>query len=850
MSIALLSIWAAGCLTVAASSASWPELRGNAQLTGWQSTPGTMGAVGLEVARVELGRSAPTLTPVALDENQYLGVGLVGGAALAFTPAGAEAWYSHPAGLNFTALDAAEDLDGDGRTDLLLRAGRPTEPYSAVVLLDAETGALRWRYDVEPMSYSWSLHRDHFLPGNAVKQLVVLMQGYPPDPKFGYIALFEFSAPGGVPQQRWRYDFDAYTCFPSLLRTDLDGDGAKELVVQTHSRMWFLDADTGSLKYFAQWEVTPANVRSYGLVKFTDLDHDGREDFLCIANFAQHHEVLLNRDGKMVKAWHHGWDESVTTGKVATRFPPVPDHDLDGDKRTEVVLSMFNADGMTEWGTRVYDALTGELKLRLPGVIVTACADVDGDGTAELLGNACTEPTGKVLAGAGLWRIRNGALEVAWSDTGATALEGNTCRVSRDGNEYSLHADEQGGILLQRVEPAPPKPEPAFLDVPALVGPTMPLLLAAPLDEVPGCELVAYSEPRLTIYTLRGGYLNRISELVSDSAPVLADLDGDGTAELVLSTVAADATPRVRCISLLNGNTERWSAALPSAPREGLPAPRRAYLKALRLTGKATPDLYAWFGVPMARSLALDGTSGAVLWEAGELPEIERYQGASVNFAAAWDLNADGMEDLLFTNPDYYCVADGRTGSLLLGPAFPPTIFDQPSQGLYTFPAVLQRSSDEPLVCLAGGHYFLAAMTPKAEGKWHLLPQPGESRAALEAFAPGKNGSWRIGFGRQDGRFTCLDATSGAVLSEVVLGATASDTLAWDSDGDGVQEFLCGDSHGVLHRLRIGDDGSLQDKPQPLGRAGLGTPIAADFDGDGTCELVLPSADGVLRLLK
>lgn len=850
MSVSLIALLAIGLLGAGAPVAVWPEARGNAQLTAWQPTPGAMVAAGLEVARADLGRSAPSLTPVALGGERYLGVGLLGGAAVAFTPDGAEAWFSHPAGLNFTALDAAEDLDGDGRPELLLRAGRPTEPYSAAVLLDAETGAVRWRYDVEPMSYSWSLHRDNFVPGAAGKQLVVIMQGYPPDPKFGYIALFEFPAPGEAPRQRWRYDFDAYTCFPSLLRTDLDGDGVKELAVETHSRMWFLDAGTGAVKHFVQWDVSPGNVRSYGLIKFTDLDHDGREDFLCIANFAQHHEVLLNREGKLVPAWHHGWGESVTTGKVATRFPTVPDMDLDGDGRTELVLSMFNADGAAEWVTRIYDALTGELKLRLPGVIVTACADVDRDGKAELLGNACAEPTGTVLTGAGLWRMRDGALESAWADAGATALEGNACRVRRESKVFVLTSDGHGGLALAEEAIAPTAPGPVFSNVPTLVGPVMPLLLAAPLDEAPGCELVAYAEPVATVYSLRAGELKRIAEVASDSAPVLADFDGDGVSELVLSTVATDATPRVRCVSLLNGQAERWSAALPPAAHDGLPAPRRAYLRAVRLTGKATPDLYGWFGVPLARSVGLDGGSGALLWEKDKIADIERYQGASVNFAAAWDVNADGREEVLFTNPDYYCVADGLTGDLRVGPAFPPKIFNQPSQGLYTFPAVLHRPGDAPLVCLAGGHYFLGGMTPQAEGKWHLLPQPGENRAALEAFAPEPGGAWRIGFGRQDGRFACLDATSGALLSEVVLEGTASDALAWDSDGDGAQEFLCGDSHGVLHRLTIGDDGTLRDGPQALGRAALGAPIAADFDGDGRCELALPSADGLLRLLR
>ena len=56
---------------------------------------------------------------------------------------------------------------------------------------------------------------------------------------------------------------------------DLDGDGVKEMVVETHSRMWILDAPTGAVKQFYKWDVSPANVRSYGL--FGSQSHRGVE---------------------------------------------------------------------------------------------------------------------------------------------------------------------------------------------------------------------------------------------------------------------------------------------------------------------------------------------------------------------------------------------------------------------------------------------------------------------------------------------------------------------------------------------------------------------------------------------
>jgi len=248
-------------------------------------------------------------------------------------------WKSHPPGLNFDTITAIEDLDRDGRVQIALTAGRPTSPLGAALLLDAGAppagpGKILWRYDVEPMSYSWNLYADSYLPHGVGKQLIMLEHAYPPDTRNGYIVMFEFPAPGKPPVQRWRYDFDRYTCFPSLLRADLDGDGVEELCVETHSRMWVLDALTGAVKQFIQWDVSPANIPSYGLVKFQDLNGDGRPDFLCVASFAQHHEVLLNDGGKPLVAWKVALRTAIGSPVIA---------DLDDDGALEIIVP--TADG-------------------------------------------------------------------------------------------------------------------------------------------------------------------------------------------------------------------------------------------------------------------------------------------------------------------------------------------------------------------------------------------------------------------------------------------------------------------------------------------------------------------------
>lgn len=829
-----------------AQPGDWPRPRQNAALTASQPVPGGMAQAPTLRTRLDLGRSRPGYTLARMREGgPELALCLHGGALAAYDLEGGLRWRTHPPGLNFTQISAVADLDGDGRNEVVLQAGRPTAPYGAAAAVSLETGELVWRCDVDPISYAWYLYVDHFLPGPGF-QVVVVMHGYPPDQGNGYIALYASPGTGQAPAQRWRYDFDQYTCFPSLLRSDLDGDGIQEICVQTHSRMWVLDPDSGTLDQFLGWDVAPGNVRSYGLTRFVDLDGDGREDFLCIANFAQHHEVLLNRGGRLELAWARGWPESVTTGKVATAYPDPPQADLDGDRRLEVVLSMFNSEDEGAWLLRGYDAQSGELRYRLPGAVAVATGDLDGDGAAEILANLTADPTRTTIAAAVLLKVVGGQLIPIWQQEGALAQPGPGFAV-RIGDNARVLAWEDAQVRLR--PPAPPAPGPDLSHLPAIAGPAPPDLLVADLDHDGRNEVLLYRDQRAAVFSLHpdGTWVPR-GTYPSSGLPALADVDGDGLLEIVTGQVSPAGPPRLEARTPARGDSLRWAVELPALERPGLPYGHPLYLQAGRFTGRDAADLYVWAGTPLVRSLVVHGATGAVVWEKGEIEGIERFWGPSVNVAAGWDADQDGAEDLVFTNPDYFCILAGPNGEVLQGPAFPPRIFSQPSQGLYSFPALLDQDEGPPLVCLAGAHYFLAVMGLDTSPRWHRIPVPGENRSGSEGFLRRAGIGWLIGIGRQNGNFACVEARSGAVRWELPVGGTCTDIASGDLDGDGEPEFLFGTSHGQL--WAVGDAG---DRPRVLWRAelpaGSGPPLLADLDGDGASEVLVYTLDGYLNVL-
>ena len=833
-----------------AAPGAWPEPRQNPHLTAIQPMAGAMKTTPQAIAKYDMGRSRPSLTAVEVD-GRTLGLAAVAGALLCFEPSGAQVWECHPPGLNFIenpSPDHIADFDGDGRVELALQAGRSEAPFGAAVLVDPGTGQVLWRYDVEPMSYSWRLHVGSYLPGSDGKQIVVVMHGYPPDERNGYIVLFEFPELGKPPVQRWRHDFEHYTCFPSLLQSDLEGDGVQEMVIETHSRMWFFDALSGQLKHFVEWDVSPGNVRSYGLIRFVDLNRDGLDDFLCIADFATHHEVLLNEGGEMKQAWAHGWDDSVTTGKIATTWPEPPYGDLDGDGGYEVVVSMFNSEGENAWLVRAYDALSGELKYRMPGVAAVALGDLDGDGRVEVLGNRTTDASQTKTEGARLLAVRDGVFVEVWKDEAAKAIvaeETGELRVQLSaGEERILRGDsESGSVVLEAAKPKEAPSAPDFSGVPEVVGPPPPVLLAADLDHDETNEILLYRGTRLEVLELERGGLMKKREYESAGMPAIADLDGDGALELVTCQASAAMNPVVEARTPSMDDRMLWRCEFPEPDHTGLPHGRPGYLRTAHFTGKPTADLYFLAGTPVVRSSGIEGTGGGILWEKCQFEDISRYWGPTVNQASTYDYDGDGREDLVFTNPDYYCVASGLTGDLLIGPLFPPDVFSQPSQGLYTLPAILERPEGIPTVALVAGHYFQGAMSLRAKPNWYALPPAGEARCAEEGFVRTEEGSWLLGFGRQDGTFACKNISDGSLRWTLPVEASCSNTIGCDVDGDGATEFVFGTSHG--HLYAVGDGGR---GPRVLWKVevgpGIANPIAADVDGDGASEIVAAARDG------
>lgn len=184
----------------------------------------------------------------------------------------------------------------------------------------------------------------------------------------------------GKKREVWRSDVFDTIQNTNFTLADVDNDGKLEVAFAPHYRVIVLDGQTGRTKHLLRVH----GYRNYGFFCCTDLTGDGLLDFVIIADFAMHVDVVKNEGDRLRLLWRRDIEHDIQSKSRVVRPRPNPVFDMNGDGRKEILFNLFNKSGDGKWHVMAYDALTGDTVLDLPASCLSGSADVNGDGVPEL----------------------------------------------------------------------------------------------------------------------------------------------------------------------------------------------------------------------------------------------------------------------------------------------------------------------------------------------------------------------------------------------------------------------------------------------------------------------------------
>ncbi len=808
------------------------------------------------------------------------------------------------------------DLDAGGREKCVVAVAH----LRTLVVLSGRTGEVYWSHTFENktiMLMHSRLRVGPIHPDLKGEQITV----WPEGDEFGYLFSFEQGVRNGRLAWKnrgigvgWKTRYR-----PNVLVGDLHGHGQNSIIVIQHTDIWIVDCRTGAI----QSEIKGPNMRNYGVAFLYDVDNDGIKELVFVNDSVQLRLSVLKWKGG---EFEYLWSDYVGYGERLLKAPYQPVKDIDGDGKPELMYTVVEvAAGICQ--SSIADAATGTVKITLDDVRILDSGDVDGDGRMELLlEDARTSDTILVRLGSdgsAKELFRTSAMILPFTES-SRPFDSNHTNTQR-GQAYLKDVDGDGRPeLLElregRLSVFGWKEDAGFAAKRQTdLDRSFTFLTAFQVQESGECSLLGISDGSLHLYSATGALAvkfanrtdtQRIMPLPPDNPdkqrviPLVADIDGDGAAEIMLGdsvyvwqkaesagensivmkwklqpeadrhsgdrgemqsfriVAASDFGGGEKSLLFAGPHTEliktncqgeiQWRRTL----NRDFPGGVVDSCTIGRFRSRDQCDIYANVkstNVSANEGMLIDADTGDIVWRRADGHEIG--MGPVEGYAAAKPLEDDGLDDLPFLSGDTLMAIDGATGRDLVAKRSLGDTLGTEWQG-YGHLALIDADGD------GGDEFYLSGIWGLNGGALRLSEQgmspiwfddygnyspigtpPRDSHQGLAR----SGGKVLAGGQRHDFRYGCVDASTGALLWTYDLGdCLITDTCTGDIDGDGHDEFIFGCNDGFLYALKA--DGSLHFK---LYIDGLpGHPVLADVDGDGWLEIALTRSDGQLLIVK
>ena len=689
--------------------------------------------------------------------------------------------------------------------------------------------------------------------------------------------------------------------FPQLAIANVDASGDPEVVVVGRPKLLVYRSD-GTLATELAFQAGDVEGRHYGTLQLANVDGDADLEAIVISDRVA--QVTADKSPAIVvfdlaPSVREIWRTVLPSGHLLESIPNGV-ADFDGDGAADFAVNHFDG------ATQSIDVFRGggdssrpgqpQLLTRLEGVFAwdvwarSAEATVFFGSVDRLAQPSMSYRSRLVLVD--VRRTPSGGVQLVRRDPPVTARYATRPlrALGRDVPESSLSADRSGVVATllpkgpayvtyTRTAAGDPQIQfrvfgasPSVIDrgtrtgtVRAITATGYVLVAESAGDETTDSlhfyRLDQAGDPSATVSSFRAGGFDA-------QAPAVADLDGDGDAELIIRT----AGKRIVAFGRARPDgpyLERWSASSSTRPVvDAAASPSgharifvvaasqhdRATLVALDGNGKplwetrfrdlpasAKPEIVVgeftgapprdvWLSAPRSKSWVVDGANGRIVWES---PAIFSYS----NRAAVVDANSDGIDDIVAVGNFTYGVYSGTAGKPIVGPV------DVRKLGGDLF-ATPMLAGDGTLALVSSSKLAKAKVGGRPDwqvdrvvGRTSSSLLPGLARdASRQVFALGGN------FGASD-RFVAYDYVDGRVAFTTDH-VPMTDVVTADTDGDGEDEFIFGTTDGRV--VALSAQTGVEIWAIDVG-AFASTPSVERLNA-GALSLLVPLADGTIRI--
>ncbi|UCB57642.1 MAG: FG-GAP repeat protein [Candidatus Omnitrophota bacterium] len=311
--------------------------------------------------------------------------------------------------------------------------------------------------------------------------------------------------------------------------------------------------------------------------------------------------------------------------------------------------------------------------------------------------------------------------------------------------------------------------------------------------------------------------INSYSNAIIESSPIVADLDNNGSIEVIFGS----RDGKLYCVS--EKSQLLWKYSLPH-PGGFVSSPAAADLD-------DDGDLEVLVGSDGLWDIGFYciDKDGRLVWEY----ETGNYAGFSSS-AAVGDLDGDGETEILAgsDNNNLYCI--DSSGKLLWKYKFDWSIH-------FSSPAIADIDGDGRAEVFIGSDYgYFYCIDSSGKLVWEYKTE-GHIRSSPSVADLDNDGNLEIivGAGHQ---VHCIDKTGRLLWTySGTKGSLTTDFAVADLDGDGACEVLTGSTDKNLHCIT--KDGKPRWKYKTDGRICYSSPVIADLDGNGSPEILIGSED-------